>query len=328
MAEIINIGILGASGIAVRAVIEPSKKIPGIVPFAVAARELKKATDFALINNIPVAIEGYDQLIKHKELQAIYISTANSMHAEWICKAAAHKKHILVEKPLCLNLREYDEIEKAIRRNGIFLQEAVMVKHHPWQNCMKEIIQSQKYGRLCKIDTRFTFELKKEKNNYRYFPEMGGGVFYDLGTYWTQLLQLCTRSEIKTLNATSAFDGENGIDRNFQVSLELTDGVAASFFCSFDQPYEASHQFIFENARLRIRNFLKPALGKLQMSIDIFDSNDIKTDRIQFAEESYYQNQLFDFYTSILNGKTGLPTDARKRVEIMETIYQSAKSGT
>jgi hypothetical protein len=70
---------------------------------------------------------------------------------------------------------------------------------------------------------------------------------------------------------------------------------------------------------------LKPAVGKLKMSIDIFDENDEKIDKIALPAESYYQNQLQHFADSIRAGSTGCKPGIRTRVELMERVYNHAK---
>ena len=55
-------------------------------------------------------------LLADPEVDAIYLSLPNGMHAEWAVKAAQAGKHVLCEKPLVVSPAEFDRVEAAARR--------------------------------------------------------------------------------------------------------------------------------------------------------------------------------------------------------------------
>ena len=50
--------------------------------------------------------DNYDDIINSEHIDAIYISTPHTLHAEWTIKAAGKGKHVLCEKPGAVNLIE------------------------------------------------------------------------------------------------------------------------------------------------------------------------------------------------------------------------------
>ena len=53
-----------------------------------ASRNKEKAEAFAQEHGIPVALESYQNLLDDKNIDAIYISLPNALHAEWTIRAA------------------------------------------------------------------------------------------------------------------------------------------------------------------------------------------------------------------------------------------------
>ena len=83
---------------------------------AIASRTQNRAEDWAYEHNVPRAYGNYEGLLNDPEVDAIYIPTPPSMHAEWTIKAAEHGKHVLCEKPLSVTAEEAVAMADACRR--------------------------------------------------------------------------------------------------------------------------------------------------------------------------------------------------------------------
>ena len=115
----INWGILSTARIGVTAFIPSARATPGARVHAVASRSREKADAFAREHDIPLALGGYQALVEHPEIDAIYISLPNSLHAEWTIAAARAGKHVFCEKPLAVTAAEGRRMAAACpRRRG------------------------------------------------------------------------------------------------------------------------------------------------------------------------------------------------------------------
>lgn len=65
------------------------------------------------------------------EFDAVVITTPTFTHKPLVEEAAAHKKHVFLEKPMALNLEECDAINAAARGSGVFLQLGFMRRFTP-----------------------------------------------------------------------------------------------------------------------------------------------------------------------------------------------------
>jgi predicted dehydrogenase len=123
-------GILGTGGIA-KALAKAINASETGVMVGVGSRAQETADAFGAEFNVPHCYATYEGLLADKDVQAVYISLPNHMHAEWMEKCARAGKHILNEKPLTTNIAEAEKALAVIKECGVFHLEAFMYRCHP-----------------------------------------------------------------------------------------------------------------------------------------------------------------------------------------------------
>jgi NDP-hexose-3-ketoreductase len=320
-------GIIGCAKILYAALILPAWQCKDLELYGIASRNFQKAQSYAAQCKIPQVYRDYDALLADETIDLVYIALPNHLHWEMVVKAAEARKHILVEKPICLYTMDFAAIRSAWGKSRIQLLEGIMVQHHPWQSYIKQFIGEHSLGSLQKINTQISFIPKYDlKDNYRSHPEYGGGCFFDLAPYWLQFIQSIMGLEPDAAEGWSAFDGVNRCDFTFSARMEFPDGVEANFRASFEQPYAATHEMIFEDGRLKVENFFAANLGNRKITLQVENWRSGGGDVVEFPPQNYYRNQLL-FFTQVLKGVAN-NIDLREsgqRVKIMEEIYRNAK---
>jgi len=158
MSNKIRWGIISTAGIN-DAVLDPIRWAKRSELAAVASRDLDKAKAYATEKGIPKAHGSYEALLADPDIDAVYNSLPNNLHAEWTIKAAEAGKHVLCEKPVVSTLAELDQVEAAAKTNHVTVFEAFMYLHHPQTLKVNEMIQSGKLGNLQLIVSWFNFYL-------------------------------------------------------------------------------------------------------------------------------------------------------------------------
>jgi len=102
---------------------------------AVASRDLDRCTAWVDSNGHrpagTVACYGsYAELLADSNVQAVYIPLPTTLHLEWVLKAAAAKKHVLVEKPVGVTLADAQAMVAACADHGVLFMDGVMFMHH------------------------------------------------------------------------------------------------------------------------------------------------------------------------------------------------------
>src|SRR5579875_1638903 len=98
----LRIGILGAAGIAERAMVDPSRQLEGVRVAAIGSRDPERAR--ALAGRLAVPQAGdYDSVLANPDIDLVYIALPPTFHARWATRALESGKHVLCEKPLSAN---------------------------------------------------------------------------------------------------------------------------------------------------------------------------------------------------------------------------------
>lgn len=324
--QTINIAILGAAKISERVLLKPAAGLEYINIAGVAARDYGRAGEYARLMGIPGVFEDYNALLHSPGIDAVYIPLNNNSHFEWICKAAAAKKHILVEKPACVTSAELAEALQVVAKNGVYFQEALMIANHPWREAIDEIVSNNSYGRLIGIETTLT-TVFKDVENYRYKDVIGGGCFFDYSPYWADITLRAIDSGVKKIEIEEASYYPTGIDTDSQILIHFENGCTSRLTTSFNKPFKAEVVFRFEDAVLTIRNFFACAFGTNRIIIKVEGSSresNLK-DRLKFEAANYYVNQLRAFHNGISAGVQKEHSVLLKRTALIEQVSRLLK---
>ncbi|HEX6286235.1 MAG TPA: Gfo/Idh/MocA family oxidoreductase, partial [Acidimicrobiia bacterium] len=96
----LRIGLLAASRIADRAIVQPATGIEDVAVTAVASRSADRAEAAASRWGLDTWYDSYEGLLSSPDIDAVYVGTPNSLHRRWTVASLASGKHVLVEKPL------------------------------------------------------------------------------------------------------------------------------------------------------------------------------------------------------------------------------------
>jgi len=117
----VGIGVIGCGRVAQAhlSAIESLKEEVELI--SVADKDEKKAREAKERFGSKLFTTQYEDLLAYKEIEAVIITLPNHLHHSVSIRAARSKKHILVEKPMALNMVEANEMVKEAKGNGVIL---------------------------------------------------------------------------------------------------------------------------------------------------------------------------------------------------------------
>lgn len=185
-----KVGILGTGNISTEFM--SASRIAEVTVAAVYHRELPKAQNFAQQWDIPQAFDNYDAFLADESFDTVYVGLPNGLHYEYGRKALLAHKHVLMEKPFCSNLREFDELVSISKRNHVYLIEMDRVTALPNFQIMKARLGELGRIRLVTIDfsqysRKYDAYLSGNISNV-FTTKFSGGALYDLGVYCVNLV--------------------------------------------------------------------------------------------------------------------------------------------
>ena len=226
-------GILGPGRIAPRLVRALAQNDRGSL-VAVTNRDRDRASAFGAVHGIPQAFGSYEELLASPDVDVVYVSLPNHLHAPWTIRALEAGKHVLCEKPIALTVADVDAIAEAGVRAGRLAVEAFMYLHHPQTLRAVALAQDGALGRLELVHGSFSFYLTYP-GDPRVEPTMGGGSLWDVGCYPVSLARRIAGEEPDRVSAFARFD-ERGVDRTFIGQLHFPGGLLAQFDSGFAAP--------------------------------------------------------------------------------------------
>jgi D-xylose 1-dehydrogenase (NADP+, D-xylono-1,5-lactone-forming) len=222
-------GILGTGNIAGQFAVGLKASRRGIAA-AVGSRSSTSAEAFAKTHQISRVYGSYDDLVADREIDVIYNSLPNSLHAEWTLRALSAGKHVLCEKPLAMNAAEAERMFDAAKKAGKILVEAFMYRSHPQTLAVLEAVKSGVIGKLRLIRTSFCYRTRKIGGNVRFVRELGGGGLMDIGCYCINFARFFAGDEPSAIHASANFH-ETGVDDLVAGTLVFPSGVVSTFTC-------------------------------------------------------------------------------------------------
>ena len=127
------------------------------------------------------------EMAKDPLIEVVYIASPNSVHFEQTLLFLKNKKHVICEKPIFSNLKEWEEAYRVAAENGVFLFEAIRNIHTPNFTILKEnlALAGKVRGAVLpymKYSSRYDAFLQGEEPNI-FSANYSGGALVDLGVY-------------------------------------------------------------------------------------------------------------------------------------------------
>jgi phthalate 4,5-cis-dihydrodiol dehydrogenase len=124
-------------------------------------------------------------------VQAIYVASPHEFHATHVRIAAAHGKHVLVEKPMALTREDCGTMIEAVHKAGVHM---VVGHSHSFDAPIartRALIESGEFGRLRMITAlNFTDFLYRPRRPEELRTEAGGGVIYNQAPHHVDIVRL------------------------------------------------------------------------------------------------------------------------------------------
>lgn len=110
---------------------------------------MDEAQRFARIHNIPFYTDDAEAFFARPDIQVVCIVTPSGAHLEPALQAIHAGKHLIVEKPLEINIERVDALLDAADAAGVKLAAIFQARFSTGARAVKDAIDSGRFGRLC-----------------------------------------------------------------------------------------------------------------------------------------------------------------------------------
>jgi len=274
-------------------------------------------------------IHAYDDpeaVLTNPDVQAVYLPMANQEHAEWALRAIAHKKHVLVEKPMALNVADIDAIETAARRYRVSVMEGFMYRFHPQHARVMEILRSGLIGEIRSVRACYSFMMRPARM-YRLAEhvENGGGAMWDIGCYAIHSLRMFFDTQPLAVTAMAKY-AESGADISTSGIIDYGDGRFAQFDFSFERARRCEYEIVGTQGGLKCH-----VVWQLPGDVPVISwwTEDGRQGEERMPASNHFNLEIEHFSDCVLNGKEPALSldDARENCKVIVAALESAAKG-
>ena len=339
MAECVKFGIVGtgvganfcAQGLSMIA----DTNIAELV--AVTSRREKRAREFASKWNLNLWYTDHEEMLEKAPIDAVIISTPHYLHYSMALDAMRAGKHVLVDKPMAINLKEADEMIKEAKKRDVKLGVTLQSRFDPTIRKVKDAVEKGRFGRL--ILGEATVKWFRTQEYYDNSPwrgrwaTEGGGALINQAIHtidlllwimgppkylWAQIDTVAHRIEVEDI-AVAAIRFENDALGIIQGSTATYPGLPT---------------------RLEIHGIRGTAIveGEVLKRWSVLGEEEIVTEKAKEGLKSWASPELVpatnhaalikDFAESILNDREPFVSgiEGRRSLELIMAIYESGRS--
>ena len=248
----------------------------------VDAETLNKKTEGFELNRYT----DLDEMLEKEELDMVDICTPTYLHMEQVLKALDKGVNVLCEKPMAMNSQEAKIILDKAEETGKLYMVAHVVRFMADYRYLKNLIDSKKYGKLIRLDTKRISSIPRWSwENWFRDEKRSGLVVHDMVIHDIDFIQHTLGMPKDIMGAYYNLEGDN----NYGAATYLYDGFSVSLetgWYNADIPFFAEFFAVFENGYLSRKD------GKL-----IECGEEIDLEKGETAEETGINVSGADGYT-------------------------------
>ena len=231
----IRYGIVGFGSFAERSIAPAIRASSNSELVAIQKRSLRAAQEKAAEHNVPLAFSDVEDLVAHDDVDAVFIVSANSCHCVETLAAARAKKHVLVEKPMAMNIAEARKMIEACRKNRVKLMVGHMIRFSPLILRIRELIRSDAIGAVTFARAEFVYDGSRSQRKWLWDQRVaGGGPLFDIGVHCLDTLRFLLEDEVVSVKSHLApVPTKTRTESTADVALRFSGGTLASIHCSF-----------------------------------------------------------------------------------------------
>jgi predicted dehydrogenase len=218
----ITLGIVGCGWVTESAHLPVLRGLSGIRVHAACDTSDERRQRVQRAFGIPNLHHAWQDLVADAAIDAVLVATPADQHAAIARGALTARKHVLVEKPLCLTLSEAEALAAVARESGRVAMVGLNFRFHPLVRRLREAIRRGDLGRpLAAFFTLTSMRGQRTSvTGYELHPHLGGGVFYDKVVHVLDVLRFLFDCETMAERAAGrrahefaalSLDMENGV---------------------------------------------------------------------------------------------------------------------
>ena len=313
----LRVAILGAGGIAIKM----AKTLRGMETaeaYAIAARDLGRAEAFAKEYGFTKAYGSYAEMLQDENVDLVYIAVPHTHHYMCAKMCLEAGKHVLCEKPFCVNVDQTKELLAMAEDKKLLLTEAIWTRYMPSRKIIDDLIAGGEIGEVTSLTANLGYELSEIPRIWD--PKLAGGALMDVGIYLVHFARMVFGEKKAKITSEALF--KNGVDMIDSIIMTFEDGQVATMQSNVYAVQNRNGSIFGTKGYIEITNINNPEV------IKVFDENYQEVKSIVVPKQiTGYEYEVEACARAIANGDLECPEmpheETIKVLEIMDEIRKS-----
>jgi predicted dehydrogenase len=295
---------------------------------ALSRRDIATAKRSAAEYKIPRAFDSVEELCSSSEVDAVLVTTPNSLHLSDVLTAIQAGKHVLCEKPMAMNSAECKQMVEGARQRKVQLGIAHVFRFEESVNKIREAVAAGEIGKPVFARSEFSFlATPSHPRAWLYDAAIAGaGPIFDVGVHCIDTLRLVLQDEVVHVGAAAVHDERSGtVESAAVLDLAFSRGTLGTVLVSYRAEYRTPLEIIGQAGVL----YADDALN-VEHPIEIqVRSNEGKVRRESANNDLAYALQV-DSFADAIEGKAPFPAPGEEgwqNQEILDAALRSVKTG-
>lgn len=275
----------------------------------------------------------FEALKDAPDVKAVYIVLPNSLHREYVQRAAAIGKHVLCEKPMATSSADAQAMVEACQRARVKLMVAYRMQYQPHQQRLARLVREQTFGRLVSLSSVNVQTVAANGTaQWRHKRALsGGGALPDIGLYCINTTRFLTGEEPIEVFAQQFSPAKDAryadVEESVAFTMRFPSNLLAQCFTSYGARDDKYQRLNFAKATVEMPKAYSYRGQKLFVS-EQRGEDDLKSE-IVIPEENQFARELDHFAACILENKNPRTPgeEGLQDQRIMEALYESVRSG-
>ena len=254
-----KIGIIGAGNYASSMIVPCLVKTSAPIKYIASAQGLS-AKILAKKAGAELATSDYHEILKDKETGLVIITTRHNLHANMVVEALNANKSVFVEKPLCLNYSELEQIVSAYNsaNKGVTLTVGFNRRFSPFAVKLKQFVGDTPKNIIATMNAGFI-----PKEMWVHDMEIGGGRIIGEACHFIDLCSYIAGSKVVAvcMNAMGTNPEENTDNASILLKYENGTNAVINYFANGSKSYAKERVEVFSQDRVFILDNWRKLVG-------------------------------------------------------------------
>ena len=295
---------------------------------ALSRRDIAQARESARKYEIPLAFDSAAKLCNSADVDAVLVTTPNSLHLRDVLTAIEAGKAVLCEKPLAMNASEARQMVEAARKKNARFGVAHIFRFDESVRKFREHVAAGAIGRPIFARSEFSFLADpSHPRKWLYDASVAGaGPVFDIGVHCIDTLRFILQDEVVRVSAMANSDSRSGdVESAAVLTLEFSRGTLATVLVSYRAEYRTPLEIVGDIGTLFADNALNvehPIHIELRRGTELLQRDEV-------SNHHAYGMQV-DAFADWVEGKSQFPAPGEEgwqNQEILDATLRSIRSG-